>query len=266
MCKEKLYVVKIGGNVIDDPVTLDSFLQEFSKIEGKKILVHGGGKLLQELAVKMNVPQKMIDGRRITDTETLQLALMVYGGSISKNIVAQLQAAGLNSIGLSGADLNCITAKKRENSDIDFGYVGDIQQDGVNTKVISFLLDNNITPVFCSITHNGKGQLLNTNADSITNAIAVSLSSMFDVQLHYFFDKKGVLGDSTNEDSIIPTIDQTMFKKLIAEKKISGGMIPKLDNAFNAIQRGVPLVVIAHSSQLKNAIQRKENIGTCLVS
>jgi acetylglutamate kinase len=284
MQKEKLYVVKIGGKVINDEILLQSFLKKFASIEGKKILVHGGGKLLETLAAKLDVPQQMINGRRITDEETLKLAVMVYAGAINKNIVAQLQACGLNAIGLSGTDMDCIRAEKRRQmystppiaigmsgttpmaNEINFGFVGDIIPDGVNVKNISLLLENGIVPVFCSVTHDGKGQLLNTNADTLSNALAVSLSSNYDVQLHYCFEKKGILSNTNDDNSLIPEITSSSYSTLIQQKIISGGMIPKLDNAFEAIRNGVPVVVIAHSSQLINTIHKKENAGTYLIA
>jgi acetylglutamate kinase len=266
MQKEKLYVVKIGGNVINNETFLESFLKEFASIEGKKVLVHGGGKLLDTMAAKLGVSQQMINGRRITDEETLKLAVMVYAGSINKKMVAQLQAFGVNAIGLSGADMNCIISEKRKNSGIDFGLAGDVVPGGVNTKNISLILDNGITPVFCSITHDGKGQLLNTNADTLANELAVSLSAKYNVQLHYCFEKKGVLMNAEDDSSLIPEITPTSYSVLIRKEIIRGGMIPKLDNAFEAIKNGVPLVVIAHSSQLINTINRKENAGTYLVA
>lgn len=266
MKKEKLYVVKIGGNVINDPASLKAFLLDFAAIEGKKILVHGGGRLLETLANKMNIPQQMINGRRITDQPTLELAVMVYAGAINKDIVAKLQSLGTDAIGLSGADMNCILAEKRKNREVDFGFVGDILPDGVNVKNISMLLENNIVPVFCSVTHDATGQLLNTNADSLSNALAISLGKKYDVQLHYCFEKKGVLSNVEDETSLISKITADAYAALLKEEVISGGMIPKLDNAFAAIRSGVPLVVIGHSSQLANTIQRKEHAGTYLIA
>lgn len=266
MQKKKIYIVKIGGNVINNDAALSRFIMEFSAIEGPKLLVHGGGRLLDVLAQKLAIPQQMVDGRRITDAETLQLASMVYAGSINKNIVAQLQATGTDAIGLSGADMNCIKAEKRVHATHDFGYVGDINAGGVNARMISVLLESGLVPVFCSITHDGKGQLLNTNADTLASAIATALAASYDVQLHYCFEKKGVLRQAEDDSSLITQISAEHYRTLLQEKTVTAGMIPKLDNAFAAIDKGVSTVVIGHANELLNAINKKEHAGTYLVA
>ncbi len=264
---EKLYVIKIGGNNIDDETKLSSFLQSFALVEGKKILVHGGGKLATKLAKQLGVEQQMIDGRRITDAETLKIVMMVYAGSINKNIVAKLQSYQCNAIGLSGADGNCIVSHKRGSNSplgvggIDYGFVGDVDQ--VNSGLLKSLLDQNISVVLAPITVDTKGQLLNTNADTIAQETAKALSSLYNVELIYSFEKSGVLLDVNNEASVIATIDPSSFKKLKEEKKIFEGMIPKLDNAFAALQSGVKRVIIGKAEELNQLISGSS--GTSIV-
>lgn len=262
----KVYVIKIGGNVIDNPGALERFLSDFSLMTGPKILVHGGGKLATDLAQQLNVPQEMINGRRITDAETLKITTMVYAGLINKQIVAVLQSKGINAIGLSGADGNSIRASQRKNTGIDYGFVGDLNTKSVNSDFISSLLKLNITPVFSAITHDGKGQLLNTNADTISSALAVALSSEYDVQLNYCFEKKGVLKNVDDDDSVIGIITPEYYKQLLNEGVISKGMIPKMDNAFDAIQQGVKSVLIAHSNDLLNTTHENKHAGTKLIA
>lgn len=263
---KKLHIIKIGGNVIDDAIALESFLSDFSRVDDLKILVHGGGKLATELAEKMNVPQTMVNGRRITDAETLKIATMVYAGLVNKQIVAALQGKKINAIGLSGADGNAIKANKRKVSEVDYGFVGDIVSDSVNVDFISSLLENNITPVFSAITHDGTGQLLNTNADTIASAIAMALSKKYDVQLNYYFEKKGVLKNVEDDNSVIASISKNEYAQLLQQGVISKGMIPKLDNAFEAIKNGVGAVVIAHSKDILETVNTKKNAGTTLVA
>jgi len=264
---EKLYVIKIGGNIIDDETKLSSFLQSFALVGGKKILVHGGGKLATKLAKQLGVEQQMIDGRRITDAETLKIVTMVYAGSINKNIVAKLQSYQCNAIGLSGADGNCIVSHKRGSNSplgvggIDYGFVGDVDQ--VNSGLLKSLLDQNISVVLAPITVDTKGQLLNTNADTIAQETAKALSSLYNVELIYSFEKSGVLLDVNNEASVIATIDPSSFKKLKEEKKIFEGMIPKLDNAFAALQSGVKRVIIGKAEELNQLISGSS--GTSIV-
>jgi acetylglutamate kinase len=245
---EKLYVIKIGGNIVDNPALLTNFLAAFSTIEGQAILVHGGGKLATSLAAKLGLEQTMVEGRRITDGETLKIVTMVYAGYINKNIIAQLQAMHVNAIGLSGVDGNLIKAHKRINANIDFGFVGDI--DEVNTGFIHQQLLNNTRLVIAPITHDGAGQLLNTNADTIAQTIATAMSNTYKVHLVYGFEKEGVLRDVTNEDSVISSINNLTYSQFKKENVIFEGMIPKIDNAFLALHGGVQSVIIGKAEKL----------------
>ncbi|WP_413667529.1 acetylglutamate kinase [Mucilaginibacter sp. Mucisp86] len=245
-----LYIIKIGGNVIDNSENLYHFLKDFEALDGLKILVHGGGKVATQMAEDLGIESKMVDGRRITDIETLRVVTMVYGGLINKNIVAQLQRFGNNAIGLTGADGNFIKAVKRPVKTIDYGFVGDIVKDSINPENISRLLEAGFTPVFCAITHDGEGQLLNTNADTIASALAVALSGLYDTTLIYCFEKKGVLKDINDEESLIREIDPQHYEELKVERIIHSGMLPKLDNAFTAIACGVKAVIIGKSDDL----------------
>ncbi|PWT76465.1 MAG: acetylglutamate kinase [Bacteroidetes bacterium] len=252
---ETLVVIKIGGNIIDDESKLSSFLQEFASIPGRKILVHGGGKLATRLAEQLGVEQQMIDGRRITDEHTLRIVTMVYAGFVNKNIVASLQSFGCNAIGLSGADGNVILAHKRNHPSIDFGFAGDIDQ--INVPLIKNWLDGGLTLVIAPITHDKKGQLLNTNADTIAQEIARAMSSEFEVNLIYSFEKKGVLLDATDESTVIADIRPSYYEQLKAEKKIFAGMIPKIDNAFVALKSGVRQVTIGKAEDLRELINHR---------
>jgi len=245
---EILYVVKIGGNIIDDEQLLSSFLKKFAAIRDKKILIHGGGKLATRIAEKMEIPQQMIDGRRITDAETLKVVTMVYAGYINKNIIAWLQSLECNALGITGADGNSILSHKREKAGIDYGFAGDIDQ--VDAFWFSQTLSNGQTPVVAPITHDGKGQLLNTNADTIAQEIATSLSAFFEVVLIYSFEKPGVLKDVENENTVIKKLHLGYYKELKETEKIFAGMIPKLDNAFKAIETGVQKVIIGKGEEL----------------
>lgn len=253
---KSLYIIKIGGNVIDNSENLYHFLKDFEGLDGFKILVHGGGKVATQIAEELGIEAKMVDGRRITDIETLRVVTMVYGGLINKNIVAQLQRFGNNAIGLTGADGNFIRAKKRPVKTIDYGFVGDIDKDSINPENISRLMQAGFTPVFCALTHDGEGQLLNTNADTIASALAVSLSSLYKTTLIYCFEKKGVLQDINDDESLIREIDPAHYEELKAQHIIHSGMLPKLDNAFTAIACGVKAVIIGKSDDLG---QLKEN-------
>ena len=245
---ETLKVVKIGGNIIDNDAELTSFLKDFSTLEGPKILVHGGGKLATELSNKMNVPVKMIDGRRVTDAETLEIITMVYAGKINKNIVAKLQSFGCNSVGFSGADGNTILAKKRLISPIDYGFVGDVVK--VDVRTSNLLLSNNITNIFSAISHDGNGQLLNTNADTIASELAIAFSKFYKVELYYCFEKNGVLESIDDDDSVIEQINQETYQKLKKSGIINEGMIPKLNNCFYALEKNVSKVCIGKSNML----------------
>ena len=240
----QLSIIKIGGNIIDDEVKLAAFLDAFGAVQGKKILVHGGGKLATKVAEGLGIKQQMVEGRRITDAETLGVVTMVYAGTINKNIVAQLQARHCDAIGLSGADGNSILAHKRVHATTDFGYVGDV--DSVNTSLL--LLDK--TLVFSPITHDGKGQLLNTNADTIAQELARGLSATFDISLVYSFEKSGVLLDAEDDATVINRIGAAYYQELKDKKLIFAGMIPKLDNAFAALRSGVGKVIIGRAEEL----------------
>ncbi len=239
---DKLSVVKIGGNVIEDSAALQSFLTDFAQMQGSKILVHGGGKKATAMAEKMDIPVQMVEGRRITDAQNLDIITMLYGGKINKNIVAQLQNLGCNALGLSGADGNAIQAVKRPVKSIDYGLVGDVV--GVNNALIQMLLKGGYTPVCCAITHDQKGQLLNTNADTIAATLAQSLSQSFEVSLWYCFEKQGVLENIDDDDSVIETITPQKYKNLKTAQVIHSGMIPKIDNCFDALANGVNEVKI----------------------
>jgi acetylglutamate kinase len=251
-----LYIIKIGGNIIDDEIKLSSFLADFAKLEGKKILIHGGGKLATRLAEQMNIPQQLVDGRRITDAETLKVVTMVYAGYINKSIVARLQAGDCNAIGISGADGNAILAHKRKNSSIDYGFAGDI--DAINVPLLKNLLSQDLSIVIAPITHDKKGQLLNTNADTIAQETARSLSTEYDVQLIYSFEKSGVLLDVNDDTTVIKNITWKYYQELKSPaegaSKIFAGMIPKLDNAFTALDSGVKKVIIGKAEELNELI------------
>ncbi|UAY56293.1 acetylglutamate kinase [Arachidicoccus terrestris] len=247
---EQLFVIKIGGNVIDDPEKLRGFLQTFAGVKGKKILVHGGGKIATKIGQQLGMEPNYHQGRRITDDQTIDLVTMVYGGLVNKKIVASLQALQVNAIGLTGADANVIPAVKRPVKEVDFGWVGDVHDGLINTVFLSSLLQQDITPVFAALTHDGQGHMLNTNADTIASVLAVALSAAFEVRLIYCFEKKGVLMDIENEDSVIGQIDQALYQQLLTDKKLFEGIIPKIDNAFAAIHSGVKDVLIGDSNDL----------------
>lgn len=246
----KINVVKIGGNVIDNPEALKRFAHDFAALPSPKILIHGGGKLATRLGEQLNIPAQMIDGRRITDAETLDIVTMVYAGLLNKRIVALLQSEGCNALGLSGADGDVVRAVRRKPEPIDFGFVGDIDASKINTELIRTLLTSGITPVFCAITHDGKGSLLNSNADSVASAVAVAASTIAPTSLLFCFEKSGVLRNVDDESSVIDEIRPDNYALLRAEGAISKGMIPKIDNAFAAIDAGVYSVIIKHSDAL----------------
>lgn len=252
---KKAYVIKIGGNIIDDGEKLSAFLTAFAGLqqEAALILVHGGGKLATRLANDLGISQQLLDGRRITDAETLKIVTMVYAGYINKNIVAQLQALGCNAIGLSGADGNAILAHKRKaTGQTDYGFAGDV--DVVNSDMFKDLLDRQFTLVLAPITHDKQGQLLNTNADTIAQETARALAEDFQVTLIYSFEKSGVLLDAEDDTTVIKTINPTLYNQLKSEQKIFAGMIPKLDNAFGALQSGVHKVIIGKAENVKQLL------------
>lgn len=245
-----LKVIKIGSNIIDDNKALLGFLKDFSNLKGPKLLVHGGGKLATDLAQKMGVEVKIINGRRITDVDTLDIIVMMYAGKINKNIVANLQASQCNAIGFSGADGNSIISTKRPTTPVDFGFAGDVTQ--VNTKVLELLINQNITPVFCAITHDKNGQLLNTNADTIASELAIALAKTYQTELYYCFEKNGVLRDVNDEFSVIESITPDNVQELIQNKIIFEGMLPKIQNSINAVNHKVNKVCIGKSEMIFN--------------
>lgn len=254
----KLFIVKIGGNVLDHPETLNLFLKDFAAIKEPKILVHGGGKIATKLGNQLGIESNYINGRRITDKATLDLVTMVYGGLVNKEMVAKLQHLGCNALGLTGADGNMIKASKRPVKDIDYGFVGDIKPDSVNTALLYFLLKQNTTPVFAPLTH-AEGRILNTNADTIASVLAVALSKHFDVRLIFCFEKKGVLRDVTKEDSVIHQLPKKLYQELLKNNAFADGILPKLENAFGAISAGVREVLIGDAGDLvKNTGQETE--------
>ena len=250
-----LKIIKIGGGIIDNEIELEQFLKTFSTIEGPKILIHGGGKGASKLLYQLGIEPKMIDGRRITDKPTLNVVTGLYAGNINKLIVSKLQQFGCNALGLSGADGNAIKGKKRPVKSIDYGFVGDLDNESVNKDLFQLLIDNNITPIVCAITHDGNGQLFNTNADTIASTIAVAMSKQNDVELNFVFDKIGVLRDVNNDETLIPEINETLYLQLKEEGVIFEGMIPKLDNSFNVINAGVKNVCLVHARNINSDIK-----------
>lgn len=245
-----LFIIKVGGNVIDNPALLQTFLEKFAAVPGKKILIHGGGKIATRIGDKLGIESKYVDGRRITDADTIDVVTMVYGGLVNKQLVARLQANGCNAIGLTGADANIIPAVKRPVKEIDYGFVGDIHNGTLHTAPLKALLDTGITPVFAPLTHDGKGQILNTNADTIASALAIALSEHYSVRLIYCFEKKGVLRDPADDDSVINLINKEIYQQLLEEKILTDGILPKLQNAFGAIDNGVKEVLIGHADDV----------------
>jgi len=245
----KLFIIKIGGNVLDNSGALDMFLKDFAAIKEPKILIHGGGKIATSLGNQLGIESNYINGRRITDGPTLDLVTMVYGGLVNKQIVAKLQHLGCNGLGVTGADGNMIKATKRPVKDIDFGFVGDIRPEGVNTALLYFLLKQNTIPVFAPLTH-ADGKMLNTNADTIASVLAVALSKHFDVRLIFCFEKKGVLLDVNRLDSVIHHLPKSMFEELLPKKVFADGILPKLENAYAAINAGVKEVLIGEAGDL----------------
>ncbi|RRO14616.1 acetylglutamate kinase [Flavobacteriaceae bacterium 14752] len=245
-----LKIIKIGGQVIDDKNALKSFLEDFSKLKEPKILVHGGGHQASKFSQRLGISVEKIDGRRVTNAETLDVILMIYAGLVNKKIVAQLQAYNANAFGFTGADGNTIISIKRKPTPIDFGYVGDVIQ--VNTSIINLLLKDDIIPVFCAITHDEKGQLLNTNADTLAAELAIAFSKTRKTELNICFEKNGVLSNINNENSIIENLDYSTYQDLLQNKKVVEGMIPKLDNCFRAINHGVCDVKIGNPNMIKD--------------
>ncbi|MHC2991633.1 acetylglutamate kinase [Pontibacter sp. HJ8] len=262
---ETLHILKIGGNVLDNPERLQRFLIDFAQLPGPKLLVHGGGKIASTIGLQLGIEPQYVEGRRLTDAETLRVVTMVYAGLLNKNVVAQLQAHGCNAIGLTGADANVIPATKRPVRTIDYGYAGDVAgPETINTAALQTLLQAGLTPVFAPLTHDGQGSLLNTNADTIASVLATALAPFFAVKLVYCFEKKGVLANSADDDSVIQRIDQHYYKALKADGVVTAGMIPKLDNAFAALQQGVKAVLIGEAEALPELAADKKFSGTTL--
>ncbi len=248
MQKEKLSIVKIGGNIIEDETSLNTFLKLFSTLKGKKILVHGGGKRATHIASKLGIESKIINGRRITDAKTLEVITMVYGGLVNKNMVAKLQALQINAIGLTGADMNSIRSEKRPVKEIDFGLVGDVTE--IASTAIQKLIQADFTPVFCAITHDGNGQLLNTNADTIASQVAVGMSKIYETSIYYCFELNGVLRDIDDKKSVIKAINSKKYQELLKDGIITDGLLPKLENCFDALKNGVHKVNMGNTSML----------------
>jgi acetylglutamate kinase len=247
---DDLFVIKIGGQVIDDEVKLDQALAGFAKLKGPKILVHGGGKIANTLLDRMGIDKQLVDGRRITNLESLHVVQMVYAGLVNKNIVAKLQSLDCMSLGLTGADVNCIKAVKRPVKEIDYGYVGDVTE--VNSTILTTLIEQKLIPVICSLTHDGQGQILNTNADTIATEVGIAMTRNFKVSLIYCFEQNGVLMSMEDQQSVIKNLHPVYYQQLKAAGKINKGMIPKLDNAFRALGHGVNRVYVTHYQTLED--------------
>jgi acetylglutamate kinase len=249
-----LTIIKIGGNIIDDPSRLEGFLGSFAAIQGAKILVHGGGRIATQMGERLGITPHYVDGRRITDAETLELVTMVYGGLVNKQVVARLQSVGCNAIGLSGSDGGVLRGRKRPVGKLDYGFVGDLDAASVNVRLLQTLMDAGLTPVLAPLTYDGASGLLNTNADTIAQEIAKAFSQIAAVALIYCFEKGGLLLDAEDESSVISSIGERGFRELVGAGAVSGGMIPKLDNAFAAIRAGVQKVIIGRAEDLPGLI------------
>ena len=249
--REKLTVVKVGGKIVEEEASLHQLLDDFSAIEGHKVLVHGGGRSATKLATRLGIESRMAKGRRVTDAEMLKIVTMVYGGLVNKNIVADLQARGVNALGLTGADMDVIHSVKRPVKDVDYGFVGDVER--VNAPFLAGLVHKGVVLVMAPLTHDGQGHMLNTNADTIAGEIAKALASLFDVTLVYCFEKKGVLRDENDDNSVISQITSAEFKQYVTSGMIQGGMIPKLENSFDALNAGVSKVVITSASAINES-------------
>ena len=249
--KQKLTIIKVGGAVVEDEQQLAQLLKDFSAIEGRKVLVHGGGRRATKIGAQLGIESQMVNGRRITDAQTLEVVTMVYGGLVNKNLVARLQANGVNALGLTGADMNVIRSHKRPIKDgIDFGFVGDVEQ--ADGKMLHTLIEAGITPVMAPLTHDGQGNILNTNADTIASETAKALAPYYDVTLIYAFEKPGVLSNPDDDSSVIPVITRESYRQFVAEGVISGGMMPKIENALAAIEAGVDRIVITRATDINH--------------
>ncbi|NDP20849.1 MAG: acetylglutamate kinase [Paludibacter sp.] len=252
---EKLIIIKVGGKIVEEPQSLKQLLSDFSKLEGNKVLVHGGGRSASAIATQLGIESKMVNGRRITDENMLKVVTMVYGGLVNKQIVAGLQAIGVNALGLTGADLNYMRSEKRPVKDVDYGFVGDVKE--VNAEILADLIGKGVVPVLAPLTHDNAGNLLNTNADTIAGEAAKALSRYFDVTLMYCFEKKGVLLDENDDESVIANLSPELFEKYVADGVINGGMIPKLENSFEALNAGVKQVVITRANLIHTEVGTK---------
>ena len=250
--KERITVIKVGGKIVEEQKSLDNLLDSFAAIEGKKILIHGGGRSATRIAEALGIESRMVNGRRITDSETLKVVTMVYGGLVNKNIVAGLQARSVNALGLTGADCNIIRAYKRIDAEIDWGFVGDV--DSVDGAMLAKLISEGVVPIMAPLTHDGNGHLLNTNADTIAAETARAISPYFEVTLTFCFEHPGVMRNPDDSASLIPQIDSSSYKELLADGIISGGMIPKIDNAFNALRGGVSKVIITRADAIDGVL------------
>ncbi|MGM9703005.1 MAG: acetylglutamate kinase [Prevotella sp.] len=248
----KITVIKVGGAVVEDEAQLTRLLQDFSAIEGRKVLVHGGGRRATKVAAQLGIETQMVNGRRITDANMLEVVTMVYGGLVNKNVVAKLQAHGVNALGLTGADIDVIRSHKRPlKNGVDYGFVGDV--DRADGDMLHTLIEAGIVPVMAPLTHDGEGNILNTNADTIAAETAKALAKHYDVTLVFCFEKKGVLSDPDNDDSVIPTITREDFNRYVADGTIAGGMIPKIENSLDAVEKGVKQVIITKADALNSA-------------
>ncbi|WP_340113981.1 acetylglutamate kinase [Maribellus mangrovi] len=247
---DRLTIIKVGGKVVEESESLNALLDQFKKISGNKLLVHGGGRTATLIAKNLGIETEMVDGRRITSAEMLEVVTMVYGGLVNKKIVAALQARGMNAVGLTGADFNLIEAHKRPVKEVDYGFVGDV--DDVNVSELRLLIDENVVPVVAPLTHDGKGQILNTNADTIAAELATELANYYNVYLFYCFEKKGVLSNPEDDHSVIYELDKQNFAQYAQSGVISEGMIPKLDNGFRAKQKGVREVLITNAENISS--------------
>lgn len=246
--KQKLIIIKVGGQIVEESETLSQLLKDFSNIHEHKVLVHGGGRSATRIASQLGIESQMVNGRRVTDADMLDVVTMVYGGLVNKKIVAGLQALNVNALGLTGADMNYMRSEKRPVKDVDYGFVGDVKE--VNANILASLISEGVVPVLAPLTHDKKGNMLNTNADTIAGEAAKALAKFFDVTLMYCFEKKGVLRDADDDDSVIPSITKPDFEAYVADGTIQGGMIPKLENAFQAIEAGVTEVVISKADEI----------------
>ena len=247
---DRLTIIKVGGKVVEEPESLNALLDQFVKISGYKLLVHGGGRAATDMASRLGLETRMVEGRRITDEAMLEVVTMVYGGLVNKKIVAGLQARGLNAVGLTGADLDLIRANKRPAGEIDYGFVGDVRD--INSRELRVLINENVIPVLAPLTHDGKGNLLNTNADTIASEMAIELSNYFNIYLFYCFEKRGVLKNPDDENSVVFELDAQLFNQYKEEGIISAGMIPKLDTGFRAKRNGVKEILITNAENIAN--------------